>query len=162
VHHWTVGGALIEGDDGLLLVRNRRRGGRHDWTPPGGVIDSGEQIVDGLAREVTEETGLTVVDWHGPAYRIEVTAVDMGWVLQVEAWRALAWQGDLRVGDDPDGIVVEARFVPTSLCVERLGRVQPWVTDPVEEWLAGRWDGVRQFSYRVEGIDPGDMVVTRT
>jgi len=162
MHHWTVGGALIEGEQGLLLVRNRRRGGRHDWPPPGGVIDRGEQIVEGLSREVTEETGLTVMEWHGPAYRIEVTAVDMGWRLQVEAWRASSWHGELRVGDDPDGIVVEARFVPRPQCVQHLGRVQPWVTDPVEAWLADSWDGVRDFSYRIEGTDPDDLVVTRT
>ena len=58
VRRWTVGGALIESGGSLLLVRTRRRGGRHDWTPPGGVIDPGETLVDGLAREVAEETGL--------------------------------------------------------------------------------------------------------
>ena len=36
---WLVGGAVIEGPAGLLLVRNRRRDGSFDWSPPGGVID---------------------------------------------------------------------------------------------------------------------------
>lgn len=162
MHQWTVGGALIEDASGLLLVRNRRHGGRHDWTPPGGVIDPGEHLVAGLSREVVEETGLTVDDWHGPAYRIAVEAPDMGWVLTVEAWRAVSWAGELRVGHDPDGIVVEAQFVPAGQCVARLGSVQPWVTDPVAEWLAGRWDGTREFSYRIDGADRATMVVTRT
>ena len=56
---WLVGGAIVEGPDGLLLVRNRRRNGALDWSPPGGVIDAGESVLEGLTREVEEETGLT-------------------------------------------------------------------------------------------------------
>src|SRR3546814_14851417 len=63
---WVVGGALIVSDEGLLLVQNRRRNGAHDWTPPGGVIDEGESLIDGLTREVREETGLRVTEWSGP------------------------------------------------------------------------------------------------
>lgn len=161
VQSWTVGGAIIEQGDALLLVRNRRRGGRHDWTPPGGVIDPGETLIDGLAREVVEETGLEVHLWDGPAYRIEVVAPGLGWHLRVEAWRALAWSGSPAVGDDPDGIVVEACFVPAARCIEHLGRTQPWVTDPVEAWLAGRWEGTREFHYEIEGDDVASSVVTR-
>ena len=51
---WVVAGAVIEGADGLLLVRNRRRDGSEDWSPPGGVIDEGETILEGLTREVAE------------------------------------------------------------------------------------------------------------
>ena len=57
---WTVAGGLILGDAGLLLVRNRRRNGSHDWSPPGGVIEPSESMVDGLTREVVEETGVEV------------------------------------------------------------------------------------------------------
>jgi 8-oxo-dGTP diphosphatase len=162
VQDWTVGGALIEQAGGLLLVRNQRHGGHHDWTPPGGVIDPGESLVDGLTREVFEETGLEVEDWAGPTYRIDVLAPGLGWRLHVEAWRAIAWRGEVRVGDDPDGIVVEARFVPGVDCVTHLGRRQPWVTDPVEAWLSEPWDGTRSFSYRIEGTTRADMVVVAT
>ena len=61
MREWLVAGGLVERDDGrLLLVQNRRRDGSLDWTPPGGVIDHGETIHEGLAREVREETGLDV------------------------------------------------------------------------------------------------------
>ena len=60
VRSWVVGGALIRHGDGLVMVANRRRDGSIDWTPPGGVIDAGEALLEGLAREVREETGLEV------------------------------------------------------------------------------------------------------
>jgi len=75
---WLVAGAVIEGPDGLLLVENRRRNGSSDWSPPGGVIDPGEAVLDGLAREVVEETGLVVTEWSDPIYEIEVVAPGRG------------------------------------------------------------------------------------
>ena len=161
MHQWTVGGALIEGEGGLLLVRNRRRGGREDWTPPGGVIDDGEDLVAGLTREVTEETGLVVANWEGPAWRIEVAAVDLGWQLYVEVWRATDYAGDLAAGADPDGIVVEACFATPQQCTTRLGGTQPWVRDPLVAWLAGPWDGTRDYGYRLSGASPDTFVVER-
>ena len=49
MRHWTVGGALIRHGDGLVLVSNRRRDQSVEWTPPGGVIDEGETVLEGLA-----------------------------------------------------------------------------------------------------------------
>lgn len=150
----------MEGPDGLLLVHNRRRDGRHDWSPPGGVIDAGESLVEGLTREVREETGLTVTDWAGPLYEIEAEAPDLGWRLRVEAWRAVSWHGELVV-DDPDGIVVDARWVSTTDCAVHLADVSPWVADPVQEWLAEPWTGRRRYGYRIVGRDLRALEVTR-
>lgn len=161
MRHWLVGGAVIEAPEGLLLVRNRRRDGAHDWTPPGGVIDPGEQLIDGLTREVREETGLVVTAWDGPIYRITAEAPDLGWLLRVEVWRATAWAGELRVGEDPDGIVVDAGFVAAERCAGRLAGGHPWVAEPVTAWLAEPWEGSRDFAYRVDGRDPKALVVTR-
>jgi 8-oxo-dGTP diphosphatase len=160
VHEWTVGGAVIEGPEGLLLVRNRRRDGSVDWTPPGGVIDPGEAVVDGLAREVREETGLVVTRWAGLLYEIEAHAPDLGWVLRVEAWQAASWEGELEVAD-PDGIVDEARWVPTVDCAGHLDGGSPWVAEPVGEWLSAPWSGQRTFGYRIAGTDRASLVVTR-
>ena len=56
---WTVAGALLETDAGLLMVRNVRRGGFEDWSTPGGVVDADDaSLLAGLEREVFEETGL--------------------------------------------------------------------------------------------------------
>jgi 8-oxo-dGTP diphosphatase len=159
---WVVGGALILSDDGVLLVQNRRRNGSHDWTPPGGVIDEGETVIDGLTREVEEETGLRVTEWAGPVYEVVCEAPDLGWRLRVEAHVALAYEGELHV-DDPDGIVVDARFVDVEVCGGLVGGGHPWVCEPLGEWLAERWDHgeTRPYGFHVAGSDPGTLVVTR-
>lgn len=157
-----MGGALIESADGVLLVQNRRRGGVVDWTPPGGVIDAGEELLGGLTREVEEETGLVVTEWAGPRYEIEAVAPDLDWHLRVEVWEAVTYTGELRVGEDPDGIVVDARFVRVDDCRAHLEGGHTWVREPLVEWLVGRWAEARRYGYRVEGIDPRALVVTRT
>ncbi|MGE3620339.1 MAG: NUDIX hydrolase [Acidimicrobiia bacterium] len=160
---WTVGGGVIVEDDRLLLVRNRRRNGRDDWSTPGGVIDPGESLLDGLTREVREETGLEVRRWSAPLYRVRCEAPDLGWTLSVQAHLALDWAGELQV-EDPDGIVVEARFVPVGDCGERLAGCHPWVREPLGAWLDGRWDGdgpIRSFEFHVAGTDPATLRVTR-
>src|SRR5690606_28132212 len=103
MRHWLVGGGLVLGDRGLLLGRHRRRNGAHDWSPPGGVIDEGETLIEGLTREVAEETGVVVSRWQGPVYEVEVDAPGLGWHLRVEAHLALETAGEVRVAD-PDGI----------------------------------------------------------
>lgn len=158
---WVVGGAVIESDEGLLLVCNRRRDGSCDWTPPGGVIDEGETLLDGLTREVFEETGLHVEAWDGPLYEVVVEAAGLGWRLRVEAWRARTFAGCVQVGDDPDGIVIDAGFVALPDCHERLHGVHAWVREPLGQWLAERWEGTRAFHYDVAGADRSDLRVTR-
>ena len=160
MHEWTVAGAVIEGPDGVLLVKNRRRNGRHDWSPPGGVIDEGETLLEGLGREVAEETGLVVTEWEGPIYEIDASAPGLGWTLRVEAYRAVRFSGEI-VLEDPDGIVVDATYVDAAECVGHLTGNHPWVVEPLVEWLAERWPGSRTYGYLVEGSELADLVVTR-
>ena len=49
--------AVIEHDGRYLLARRRDIGW---WNLPGGGLESGETVDEGLAREVMEEVGLTV------------------------------------------------------------------------------------------------------
>lgn len=56
--HWvSVAGVVIDGHNQALMIQ--RRDNKH-WEPPGGVLETGESITDGLRREVREETGLEV------------------------------------------------------------------------------------------------------
>ena len=135
-HEWTVAGAVLEHGDGLLLVCNQRRNGSLDWSTPGGVIDATDaSVLAGLSREVEEETGLIVREWEGPLYEVTAVAVDLGWIMHCEVHRAVSFEGELRV-DDPDGIVVDAAFVPKAEIQSRLGDCFHWVREPLAAWLA--------------------------
>ena len=147
--------------DAVELICSRRRGGHSDWTTPGGVIDADDtSLLDGLTREVAEETGLVVHEWVGPLYEVEILAPDMGWRLRVEVFRAVEFSGALELAD-PDGIVVDARFVPAIECSVHLVGSARWVHEPVGEWLSERWEGSRTFRYEVQGADRATMVVER-
>lgn len=136
MRRWKVGGALIPHGDGLVLVCNRRKDGSVEWTPPGGVIDAGETVLGGLAREVREETGLVVASWSHRTYTVTVEAPDMGWLMQVEAWLAAEVTGEVVIAD-PDGIVEEVRFAAGHEAPGLLSVSPPWVQVPLIDWLAG-------------------------
>ncbi len=149
---WVVAAGLIGGPEGMVLVQNRRRDGTLDWSPPGGVIEvhEGESLLDGLTREVREETGLVVESWTGPVYDVEVVAEGLGWTLRAEAFVASSFHGELAV-DDPDGIVVDARFVAVCDWLAHLAGARPWVREPIEAWLAR--STLTRHRYRIDGED---------
>ena len=164
-HEWTVASALIERDGQLLMVRNVRRGGVHDWSTPGGVIDADDpSILDGLTREVEEETGLIVRAWAGLVYEVVAVAPDMGWRMRCEVHLATDVAGELCV-EDPDGIVVEAGFHPPDRAEALLATCPLWVREPLGEWIAQRWmptnDPHRQFAYSVQGTRLAELRVER-
>jgi ADP-ribose pyrophosphatase YjhB (NUDIX family) len=52
--------AAIVRDDRLLVVRRSRPPAQGVYTLPGGVVEAGETLTQAIAREVLEETGLTI------------------------------------------------------------------------------------------------------
>src|ERR1700687_2520382 len=54
-----VGGVVISGDR-VLLARRGTEPLRGEWSIPGGLLELGETLTAGVARELREETGLTV------------------------------------------------------------------------------------------------------
>ena len=158
MRRWSVAGGGIEGTSGVLLVRNRRKNGSYDWSTPGGVVDPGEEVVEALTREVEEETGLRVPQWTGPIYRVDVAAPVLDWHLTVEVFRAPEPDGSIHI-DDPDGIVVEARWFAADACEDPLDGNHPWVTEPLVAYLAERWAEPPRFRYLVERGDGGELDV---
>lgn len=160
MRRWKVAGGLITNDDGLLLVANRRRDGRIDWSTPGGVVDAGETPLYALSREVHEETGLAVATWARLCWTTEVHFIDLEMHLEVEVHMAEAYDGSIVV-DDPDGIVVEAHFLDTATIDVRLDTSPPWVAEPMRQWIADPWADSRHFEYRALGRSPAEMSAER-
>lgn len=102
--------ALILHRDRLLLV-NAYPGARLGlWCAPGGGCEAGQSLPENLAREVHEETGLTIAvgplalvnEFHDPATGFH----------QVELFfRSTLTRGELDpTWTDPEGVVTERRF----------------------------------------------------
>lgn len=55
-HIVASGGIITNSQNEILLVKNPRKG----WEYPGGIIEPGETLPQGLIREIKEETGVNV------------------------------------------------------------------------------------------------------
>jgi 8-oxo-dGTP diphosphatase len=62
-----VGAVVIDGTK-VLLVRRGNEPLKGEWSLPGGALEVGETLQQGVVREVLEETGVTVV----PASVVEI------------------------------------------------------------------------------------------
>jgi 8-oxo-dGTP diphosphatase len=54
-----IGGVIIE-DGRTLLIRRGSEPLRGEWSIPGGTLELGESLEEGVARELLEETGIVV------------------------------------------------------------------------------------------------------
>ena len=115
-------------------------------------------MLDGLGREVLEETGLRVTGWSHLVYAVVVDAPDMGWQLRVEAWEAEGVEGDIVLAD-PDGIVEVVRHAGAAEAVELLAASPPWVRDPVGDWLSN--SVAAQYRYLLRGHQRGAARIER-
>lgn len=142
------------------MVQNQRRGGRTDWSTPGGVIDDGETVLEGLTREVKEETGLVIDGWTGPVYTVSAEAHDMNWLLRVEVHLASEHDGAINI-DDPDGIVIAAEWIPRTELTQLLAGQQLWLREPLLDYLEGKVQEGYEYRYRIDGVDLDDLRVQR-
>ncbi|MDP5333664.1 MAG: NUDIX hydrolase [Paracoccaceae bacterium] len=103
--------AVILHENRLLLVNAWRDPESDLWCAPGGGAERGQSLPDNLAREVHEETGLTIR--VGPPCLVNEFHDPAGGFHQVEVFfRATITAGRLSEDwTDPEGIVSRRRFV---------------------------------------------------
>jgi 8-oxo-dGTP diphosphatase len=106
--------ALILQDDRLLLVNAWGNAKSDLWCAPGGGVEPGQSLPDNLAREVHEETGLTVAVGD-PALVNEFHHPPSGFH-QVEIFfRCHVINGTLSdTWRDPESVVTQRRFFSRS------------------------------------------------
>ena len=98
-------GAIITDGDRVLLVRRGREPSMGLWSIPGGMLELGESLVQGIRREVREEVGLEVrvleiVEVLDRVIYDDDGKIEYHYVLVDYVCKPLS--GTLRVADDAD------------------------------------------------------------
>lgn len=155
---WRVASAVIENDGQILLVENQRADGRIDWSMPGGVIEADENPIEGLQREVFEETGLVVQLWGPLLWTTTARSESMGFNLVAETYVAHAVGGEIHI-DDPDGIVTACRYFSLDDAILALEATWVPTRQPLLGYLDERWTDPRVFDYSVEGDRMNGLIV---
>jgi 8-oxo-dGTP diphosphatase len=120
----------IEGDS-ILLVEELPRDPGPRWMLPGGRLDAGESLVEALAREVREETGLRLAGDPAIAYLVEVQSPEGSYSAITFTCRT---SGALRPADT-DRVVSRAEWTPAPRAIERLRAVEWYDCGPLERHL---------------------------
>lgn len=108
----AVGGVVID-DGAVLLVRRAFPPRQGEWSLPGGRLELGESLTEGVAREVREETGLevevgVVVDVFDRVHRDEAGRIRYHFVIVDFLCRPRG--GTLAAADD----AADVRWVPRA------------------------------------------------
>jgi ADP-ribose pyrophosphatase YjhB (NUDIX family) len=129
--------ALVVDDAGrILLTRRAIEPFKGDWDIPGGFLEEGEHPLDGIRRELREETGLDVepLDFFGvfmDRYGGDSTAQSTLNLL----WTARVVGGEASPADDVDEL---GWFGPDELPPEERLAFRPNVAEILSAWRAGQ------------------------
>lgn len=105
--HWPqLGcGAIVRRDDSVLLVKRGRPPRAGQWAIPGGKVHAGESLRAAVAREILEETSISVSVGE-PVYQLEYIEHDEEGALTfhyvVLDYAAEYTGGEICAGDDAD------------------------------------------------------------
>lgn len=87
----------------IILTKRASPPKQNYWFPPGGAIDLGETVVEGIKREVMEECNLTITDIEYLQYIDAITKDENNKILfhyVVHIYKAILQGGNLKAQDD--------------------------------------------------------------
>jgi 8-oxo-dGTP diphosphatase len=139
--------AIMRRGGELLMIRQAGPGEEPVWTIPGGRVEPREFVTDAVVREIYEETGLRARGAGDLAFTVQVDELHDGWFATVWTWVVREWEGTLEPRD-PDGYVLEARWVPLAEAVSLL-RLISWHS-LTAEYLTGELEPRSLWLRRVD------------
>lgn len=132
-----VAAAVFNDAGEVLLVKRGRPPRQGHWGLPGGLLDLGERLADGVRREIMEECGIEVeigglVTVFEPIMRDEDGRVEYHFVV-IDYW-AVYIGGEASASDDADDLawVAQSEWAEYNLAAETLAVVEQahrhWLT----------------------------------
>ncbi|MBU2637621.1 MAG: NUDIX hydrolase [Nanoarchaeota archaeon] len=123
--------AIIEMDNGIVLIQRGKEPFRGMWALPGGHLDYGESLEAAVAREVMEETGLTAYEvtqvraYSEPGRDPRGHYVSMVFEVKVK--------GDLKAGDDAANIAIYGLDALPALAFDHAGMIRDYLAWKAKE-----------------------------
>jgi len=108
------------------------------WVLPGGLVEAGELVLDGLLREVREEAGVQVDAVARLACCCQIDRPALKSQVVVFIFEIGAWHGPLGA-QDPDAEVLCVERVPLGEAIDRLASNDGWpgIQAPLLAYLRG-------------------------
>jgi ADP-ribose pyrophosphatase YjhB (NUDIX family) len=126
--------ALVTDDDGrILLARRAFEPDAGLWDVPGGFLEEGEHPLDGLRRELEEETGLTAEPGEFVGVFMDTYGDEPGAnaVLNL-VWTARIASGELVADDD----VSELRWFSLDALPSEDELAFHWIEPALRDWIS--------------------------
>ena len=130
--------------DGALVMVQQQAGpeaapqGAPYWVLPGGLVEAGELVGEGLAREVREEAGVQVQAITHLACCCQIDRPARNNQVIALIFEVGTWQGTL-TAQDPDAEVLAVELAPLDLAIQRLATNGGWpgIREPLLAYLRG-------------------------
>jgi 8-oxo-dGTP diphosphatase len=139
IRYWPAVGAIVIRDHTeVLMVGNDYGGDELIWNLPGGAVDPGEDLLQAVARELHEETGITALEIGPLAWIVQAALKNDRPFIIGFAFEITAWEGEAHLDNEVEhGDVQQVEFVPFEEAITRMitgnqHAFRDWLADPNE------------------------------